>query len=205
MKNYFTIALLLVASIASYYLLKQLQKDLIDDSGDTLVKTVGTAYEVDARYFNANNQLQYKLRSPKISELSAQNGTHLSAPKLTVYDVGQIITWLGYADKAFLTGDKQHLTLTDNVKIIESPAGDKPIHIDGSIMYYDAKTRHVTSDKMVTIDDATVKQTSDYLLLDTVTRQLVVEKKVKANYHSLEIPKRHQRIVNDEDEHWYDN
>lgn len=188
MKNSLVISLLLAFVIGSYFLLKNLQKELVADTPSNDKEILATAYDVSARYFNEKNQLQYSLIGSKVIEYSNNHGMFLAEPNLTVFDKDDVITWRGNADEAELSGDKEKLKLQKNVSIIESPRGEKPIFITGSVMYYNAKTRLITSDETVKIDDGIVEQISNGLKLDTVSRHLEAQNKVKAIYQTADAP-----------------
>ncbi len=182
MKNTITIIILSVLTIGSYLFLKSITPKTVKKDNTKEKKVVATAYGVTTRYFNEKNQLQYKLFSPKAIEYSNNFGTELIKPDLTVFDEAMINIWQGNADKGNISGNKDHLLLEKNVKIIEMPLGNKPTYITGEAMNYQAKTRLLISNLPVQIDDGIVRQVSNKLKLNTKTKELNATNKVRAIY-----------------------
>ncbi len=191
MKNLITITVLFLLTIGSYLFLKSITKKTVqsDDGKEKII--VATAYGVSTRYFNKENQLQYKLLSPEAIEYSHNYGTELIKPSLSVFDEKMVKIWQGNADKGVLSGNKDNLLLQKNVKITEMPQGKKPTYITGEEMNYQAKKRLLSSDLPVKIDDGIVVQLSDKLTLNTKTKKLNANDKVRATY------KTNNRIIKD--------
>ncbi len=183
-KNLITIIILSLLAIASYLFLKSLTSETVEKDNNKEKKAVATAYGVTTRYFNEKNQLQYKLISPKAIEYSNNYGTELAKPDLIVFDEAMVKIWKGNSDKGIISSNKDHLLLKNNVKIIEMPFGNKPTHITGEAMTYQAKKSLLTSNLPVKIDDGIVMQLSDKLTLDTKTKKLNARKKVRAIYNT---------------------
>ncbi len=182
MKNFVTIILLCLLTLGSYFFLKSLTKEKLEDTDSKAKFVVATATGVTARYFNKKNKLQYTLISPKLLEYSNHYGTEFKTPDLAVFDDNLIKTWQGNADKGTLSSDKDNLLLKKNVKIVEMPFGQKPTYIDGEVINYRAKKGLMTSNLPVRIDDGIMVQISDTLKLNTQTKKLNANKRVRARY-----------------------
>lgn len=185
MRNLLTIGFLSVLLLAGFFFLRSLKKELTVEQTAQPTRQVATAYQAKIRYFNQDNQLTYLSVSKEVQEFSNDKGTYLVAPEVSVFEHGNM-TWQGQSQKAVLSADKNDLTLTDKVHIVESPNSEKPTFIDGEVMYYHAPTKEISSDQKVTIDDGSMRQTSNYLRLNTATRKMVVDQKVTANYATPE-------------------
>lgn len=194
MKNTVIIVILTLLTGSSYLLLKSLQKKEVKAQTTEEKTVIATASGVTARYFNEKNQLQYKLISPKVVEYSSPYGMAFASPNLTVLGEQQQVTWQGHADNGFLSEKKDELALKNNVSIIQAPNEDKPTYIDGEVMNYYANTHLIISDLPVMIDDGVVKQLSDTLRMNTRSKQLDAEKRVRAVYqvNSKKTPKADQ-------------
>ncbi len=182
MKNLFTLIILFLLTLASYFLLKSLQEEVVQEKNAQEKKIVAVAQGVTMHYFNEKNKLQYKLISPKVIDYSNHHGTDFVSPNLAVFDETLVQTWQGKASEGYLSSDKDNLLLKKGVKIIQTPTGEKPTYIDGKEMNYNAKTSLITSKLPVKIDDGVVVQVSDKLKLDTRSKQLNASDRVKATY-----------------------
>ncbi len=183
-KNLITIIALSLLTIGSYLFLKSVTPKTVIKESSREKKAVATAYGISTRYFNADNQLQYKLVSPKAIEYSNNYGTELVKPDLIVFNIERVAIWKGKADTGLISSNKDHLLLQNNVKIIETPFGNKPTYITGKIMSYQTKKSILTSDLPVQIDDGIVKQISNKLRLDTKTKKLNATNRVHAIYNT---------------------
>lgn len=184
MKNTFIIILLAILTAGSYLLLKSLQKEEIRATAKQEKTIVATARGVTARYFNENNQLKYKLISPKVIEFSENYGMEFLSPDLSVFDDTQQLAWHGTSALGFLSENKDKLLLKKDVKIVQSPNGEQPTHISGEVMNYQASTQLLTSALPVTINDGVLEQISDTLKLNTNTKQVNADKRVRATYQT---------------------
>lgn len=184
MKNLITIIILSLLTIGSYLFLKSLTPKIVKKNDKKEKVIVATARGVTTRYFKQNNQLQYKLISPKVLEFSHHYGTELTSPDLAVFDDKMINIWQGNADIGILSSNKDHLLLKKNVNIVEMPLSNKPTLITGETMTYQAKKGLLTSELPVKINDGIIMQVSDNLTLDTKTKKLNATNKVKAVYNT---------------------
>ncbi len=75
------------------------------------MREIATAYEINGRFFGADNQLKYQMHSPSVSEFSNGGGMRIKAPSVSVFDADKQLSWQGRANVATLTADKNTLTL----------------------------------------------------------------------------------------------
>ncbi len=184
MKNLITIIVLSLLTIGSYLFLKSLTPEIIKEDDNKKKEIVAIGHGVITRYYKQNNKLQYKLMSPKVLEFSHNYGTELISPDLAVFDDAMIRIWQGNSEIGILSSNRDNLLLKKNVKIVEMPRGNKPTHITGEVMNYQAKKSLLTSELPVKIDDGIVMQVSDKLKLNTQTKKLNATSRVKAIYNT---------------------
>lgn len=80
MKQPLIIAMLALLAVGSFWLMRDLEKDLSTDTSATPTREIAIAYDVNGRYYSAENFLQYKLTSNTVSEFSNQAGTRFQTP-----------------------------------------------------------------------------------------------------------------------------
>lgn len=182
MKQPLIIAMLAVLAIGSFWLMRDLEKDLSTDTSATPTREIAIAYDVNGRYYNAENFLQYKLTSDTVSEFSNQAGTRFNNPDVQVLTADQRLAWQGQAANAHLSSDKNQLTLAGGVTLIESPTTPKPMYARSETMVYNAQTRRVSSDTTVTVTGDNMQQTAAGFWFDVPTRTVTFQGNVRANY-----------------------
>ncbi|MGY0400016.1 MAG: LPS export ABC transporter periplasmic protein LptC [Ostreibacterium sp.] len=195
MKNIVVILLLAFLVVGSFFFLRGLEQKFIDTETATSKQKIGQAFTVVARYYNHDNQLQYHLVSPQVTEFSGDYGTDFIKPQFESYNDTRLLVWQGQSDKAYLTSNKKLLTLTEHVDIVTSPLSEKPMRLKGAVMRYNAETQYITSDKPVVIDDSVVHQTANFLQFNTATQMIDAQNQVRANYRSLSTKKSSQNAT----------
>ncbi len=182
MKQWAIMALLAVLTAGSFWLLKDLQKTLAPADTQTPTRAIAVAYAVNGRYYHADNYLQYAMDSETVTEFSNQAGTRLQNPAMRVFNQQQQLIWQGEAATAELSADKNHLTLDGGVTLVESPESERPIYARSQAMVYNAQTRRVSSDSLVTLNSGSLQQTAGAFWLDLATRTVHFYRGVNANY-----------------------
>ncbi len=185
MKNLLPIVILACLTVVSFWLVRDLEKTLNPPPTDQTTREIATAYQVSGRYYAADNYLQYTLDSQIVREFSNAYGTQFSAVSMQAYDQYSLLLWRGHADNAFLTGDKNQLTLNNNVVLVKSPQSNDPMTITGEKIGYDAKQGLIGSDLPVTISNHTAKQNVGAFLLDIKTKTIGFNGGVSAHYQPL--------------------
>ncbi len=186
MKNLLPIVILACLTAVSFWLVRDLEQTLNPSPTDQTTREIAAAYQVSGRYYAADNYLQYTLDSQIVREFSNAYGTQFSAVNMQAYDQHSSLLWRGHADSAFLTGDNNQLTLTDNVVLVKSPQSNDPMTITGEKIGYDAKQGFIGSDLPVTISNHTAKQSVGAFLLDIKTKTVGFSGGVNARYQPLQ-------------------
>lgn len=187
MKQTLIIVVLAILTVGSFLLMRGLQKELATEVNQQPMREIATAHQVSAKYFNANNQLQYTLTSEKVSEYSKGGGTRLHQPNFQAFDNKQQLTWSGTSKSAELSADKHHAALVGQVVITESPQGIKPIYIYSDRLDYDAQKNQIKSPVPVKVTDGLVNQTANQLLLDLNQQRVKLSGGVQAHYETVTI------------------
>lgn len=185
MKQTLILMILVILTGGSFWLLRDLERTLVPQESAKPTREIAVAYRVNGRYYNAENQLQYSLDSDTVTEFSNLAGTRLTNPAVSVLETtenSQRLAWQGQATDAHLSGDKNLLTMTGNVTLIESPTTAKPIYARSETMVYNAQTQRVSSDVKVTLNSDTMQQSAASFWLDIPTRTVGFQGGVKANY-----------------------
>ncbi len=188
MRNSVAIAVLSAFVIGSYFLLRSMQKEFADAAVTDEKTVLATAYNVDVRYFDEKDKLQYSFTSPEITEYSHDYGMYFRSPEVLVVDKEAVPVWSGHANNAMLSQNKKKLTLKGDVHITQSPSSKAAMHIQGAEAYYDATTKMIISNSPVKINDGSIEQTSASLRLNTISRQLEAQKHVKVSYQTAKKP-----------------
>lgn len=182
MKQPLIIATLAVLAAGSFWLLRDLEKTLAPTTDDTPTREIAVAHTVNGRYYNAQHQLQYALTSDTVSEFSHQAGTRLTNPDVKALNADQQLAWQGNAAQAHLSSDKNHLTLSGGVTLIESPKTARPITARSDTMVYNAQTQQVSSDTTVTISNHNMQQTAAGFAFDIPARTVNFHGDVRGNF-----------------------
>ncbi len=186
MKLLLTIIVLSLLTIGSYFLLRELKKDLVEMDKSKEVKEMIVANNVLGRYYDENNKLQYKLTGKKVVEYTNSYGTNIFGVNILSFEESRV-SWVATADKAVLSGDRNNLTLEKNIKVVQEPESKKPIYIGASVIYYDAKNNLITSDQAVTVKDGVMVHNSKNLHLNTKTEKIDFTNGIRAKYDSYQI------------------
>lgn len=182
MKQRLILISLALLTVGSFWLMRDLEKTLTPVTGEPTAREVIVAYGVDGRYYHADNSLQYALKSDTMTEMSHHAGTHLTRPRIHVWDSSRRLALTGTAEKAHLSGDKVWLSLNGDVHLTESPRAEKPIHARSETMVYNAQERRVSGNLPITVSSDKTQQTAATFWFDIPTRIMSLQGDVKARY-----------------------
>lgn len=180
MKNLVLMFFLAAMAILSFLLVKNVETDLAVTESKQAVRPVAEGFGVTVRYFD-NKELKYLIVSEKVIDYSQRYGTRFIKPDVELYDKQQL-SWTAVAQAGFLTGDKNDLTLTDDVQFVDDPKGEKPLFINGSVMYYNVPGDTMSSDQPSVIDDGVIKQESEQFALNTVSKVIHFSESIQGRY-----------------------
>lgn len=185
MKNLLTIAVLSVLAVGSFFFLRSLQKELTPEVVEEKIQPIGTGMGVKTTVYNQSNQRVYELTSDKVIEFSAHHGTEFVQPFVLAWDDNSQLSWQGESKKAFLSGDKNLLTMTQSVEIIQTPSSIKPTYLNGDEISYRVKDSMLSSQLPVKIDDGVSQQTADTMKANIKAKHVLFDGNVKARYQTL--------------------
>lgn len=181
MRQSLTITILALLALGSFWLLHDLEESLAPNEADKQTHEIAVAYQVLGRYFAADNQLKYRIRSESVHEFSHAAGTSIHLPVVQVFEQ-QRLGWQGRADTALLSADKKNLSLNGDVRISESSTRTDPLHVSSDSMVYDDDKRYIFGHAPVKIANKTMQQTADGFTLDINRQTVHFKTKVHAIY-----------------------
>lgn len=188
MKSILIIVALGILTLMSFVLMRGLQHQFAKKLADSPTREIATAYQVSGKYFSADYQLLYQLKSDEVIEYSNGAGTRLKQPTFEAFDENNQLLWQGQSNTALLANDKNKVTLSDNVTIVQSPNGERPIQAKGNEMYYDVLKHQIISEQAVKVTSEAGEQTTSRLVLNTQTDRLTMDGQISAQYQA---PKTH--------------
>lgn len=183
MRNFLIIVLLAAIAMLSFILVKDIEKDLNITEAIKPTRAISVGYNVTTHYFEANNQLKHLIVSEVVKDYSNRAGTHFQEPDIETYD-NKRLSWTATAKKGFLSSDKNDITLTDDVLFVDDPKGEKPLFINGSVMYYHAPTNRISSNQSSIINDGTMRQVSEHFSLNTVSKIIDFSESIYGSYQT---------------------
>lgn len=182
MRSVLIIVVLAVLTGLSFLLMRSLQDELAPPIADKTVKPIATAYGVTAKLFGKDNQLQYHVQSPEVTEYSQQGGTAFVQPVAKVYDEKQTLTWSGRADKGRLSGDHDSLVFRENTHVTAFPNSGNTVDIHSEELAYSATEQTLGSDHVVRVIGQGGQQTADAYVAYLPSKQIEFIGNVKASY-----------------------
>lgn len=185
MKKQLLFLLLAVFTGVSFWLVQNLEKTLNPVQKQHPTRQIATAYQINGRYYDTDNNLLYALDSDAVSEYSNHAGSRFSNPKMRAFDPSRTLVWQARADKAHLSNDKNHLTLAQHVQLVKSPHSDRRLTVNAEKLLYDAEKYLLSSDHSVTLSSQAATQTVGSLVLHTRRQTADFDGGVSASYRAI--------------------
>lgn len=182
MKQPAAIVLLVLLTVGSFLLLRDLEKTLEPAIEDENIRQLAVAYEVKGRYYGSDNQLRYNIASDSVVEFSNSAGTKINSPNVQVFDAKKQLSWQGRANVAFLSADKETLKLDGEVKIIKSPNSERELRASSEKMIYHADKREVNSQRPVLVETDLIQQTASNFRLAIDEQKVYFDGAIKGSY-----------------------
>lgn len=191
MRNMLTMVGLLIVAGLSFLLMRSLQDDLSPSSADDQVKVIATVYDVNARFFSADNRLAYRFQSPEMTQLSQEAGTTFLYPKVTVFDKDLQPQWLGRADKGHLSADQNRLAFSQKTRVKAYPETEETLEMQSEELIYSADSNKLSGQQLVKVTGQGMTQQANRYQVNLSTKQVFFFDQVQARYqanHKARVP-----------------